>query len=58
MKVLLSIIFSTFGDLGNLTLIMAIFIYIFAILGMQILGDEFLPKNFEVSSPEDDGYPR
>jgi len=58
MKVLLNIIFSTFGALGNLTLILAIFIYIFAILGMQILGAAFLPENFEVTSPEDEGYPR
>jgi len=58
MKVLLNIIFSTFGALGNLTLILAIFIYIFAILGMQILGDAFLPVNFQVITPEDEGYPR
>ena len=58
MKVLLNIIFSTFGALGNLTLVLTIFIYIFAILGMQILGDGFLPANFDVQSTEDEGYPR
>ena len=36
MKVLLSIIISTLGALGNLTFILLIVIYIFAILGMQV----------------------
>ena len=35
-KVLLSIIISTLGALGNLTFILLIVIYIFAILGMQV----------------------
>ncbi|TMW41191.1 hypothetical protein DOY81_013729, partial [Sarcophaga bullata] len=36
MKVLLSIIISTIGALGNLTLILVIVIYIFAVIGMQL----------------------
>ena len=36
LKVLLSIIISTLGALGNLTFILLIVIYIFAILGMQV----------------------
>ena len=58
MKVLLNIIFSTFGALGNLTLVLAIFIYIFAVLGMQIVGDQYTPQNFEATNPDDEAFPR
>ncbi len=58
MKVLLNIIFSTFGALGNLTLVLAIFIYIFAVLGMQIIGGKYTPHPFDASSPEDENFPR
>ena len=58
MKVLLSIIFSTFGALGNLTLVLAIFIYIFAVLGMEFVGDKYTPQNFKATDPEDEDFPR
>jgi hypothetical protein len=46
MKVLLSIIISTLGALGNLTFILLIVIYIFAILGMQLFGKDYTAENF------------
>jgi hypothetical protein len=58
MKVLLNIIFSTFGALGNLTLVLAIFIYIFAVLGMQIVGGEYVPHKFTANGPTDEAFPR
>jgi len=58
MKVLLNIIFSTFGALGNLTLVLAIFIYIFAILGMQVIGLRYIPENFGAADPTDEDFPR
>jgi len=47
MKVLLNIIFSTFGALGNLTLVLLIVIYIFAVMGMQVIGGEYNPGAFD-----------
>jgi hypothetical protein len=58
MKILLNIIFSTFGALGNLTLVLAIVIYIFAVLGMQLVGKHYAPVNFDADSPDDEDYPR
>jgi len=46
MKVLLSIIISTLGALGNLTFILLIVIYIFAVLGMQLFGKDYTADNF------------
>ena len=46
MKVLLSIIISTLGALGNLTFLLIIVIYIFAVLGMQLFGKTYIPDNF------------
>ena len=47
MKVLLSIIISTLGALGNLTFILLIVIYIFAVLGMQLFGKDYTTENFD-----------
>ncbi|KAL9916057.1 na channel protein 60E isoform 2-T2 [Glossina fuscipes fuscipes] len=47
MKVLLSIIISTIGALGNLTLILVIVIYIFAVIGMQLFSKDYTPDKFE-----------
>jgi hypothetical protein len=58
MKILLNIIFSTFGALGNLTLVLVIFIYIFAVLGMQIIGGQYTPQNFDTSTPMEEDFPR
>ncbi len=46
MKVLLSIIISTLGALGNLTFLLIIVIYIFAVLGMQLFGNTYTDENF------------
>ena len=46
MKVLLSIIISTLGALGNLTFLLIIVIYIFAVLGMQLFGKTYTEENF------------
>ncbi|CAH1186251.1 unnamed protein product [Phyllotreta striolata] len=46
MKVLLSIIISTIGALGNLTLVLAIVIYIFAVIGMQLFSKDYTEEIF------------
>jgi hypothetical protein len=47
MKVLLSIIISTIGALGNLTLVLVIVIYIFAVIGMQLFSNDYTLDKFE-----------
>ncbi|XP_063716752.1 sodium channel protein 1 brain-like isoform X2 [Symsagittifera roscoffensis] len=47
MRVLLAIIWSTMGALGNLTLILVIVIYIFAVIGMQLLGDGYTQMKWD-----------
>ncbi|XP_076749485.1 sodium channel protein 60E isoform X1 [Xylocopa sonorina] len=46
MKVLLSIIISTIGALGNLTLVLVIVIYIFAVIGMQLFSKDYTFDKF------------
>ncbi|XP_073999766.1 sodium channel protein 60E-like isoform X2 [Rhodnius prolixus] len=46
MKVLLSIIISTFGALGNLTFVLVIIIYIFAVIGMQLFSKDYTEDKF------------
>lgn len=46
MKVLLSIIISTIGALGNLTFVLVIVIYIFAVIGMQLFSKDYTPAKF------------
>nr|XP_015837604.1 PREDICTED: sodium channel protein 60E isoform X3 [Tribolium castaneum] len=46
MKVLLSIIISTIGALGNLTFVLVIVIYIFAVIGMQLFAKDYTPEKF------------
>jgi voltage-gated cation channel len=46
MRVLLSIILSTIGALGNLTFILVIVIYIFAVIGMQLFGKDYKEEIF------------
>ncbi|CAM1295429.1 Uncharacterised protein r2_g457 [Pycnogonum litorale] len=46
MRILLTIIMNTMGALGNLTLVLAITMYIFAVLGMQLFGSAYTEENF------------
>ncbi|KAG5893248.1 hypothetical protein JTB14_013408 [Gonioctena quinquepunctata] len=46
MKVLLSIIISTIGALGNLTFVLVIVIYIFAVIGMQLFAKDYTEEKF------------
>lgn len=46
MRVLLSIIISTIGALGNLTFILVIIIYIFAVIGMQLFAKDYTAERF------------
>ncbi|XP_017892199.1 sodium channel protein 60E-like isoform X2 [Ceratina calcarata] len=46
MKVLLSIIISSIGALGNLTLVLVIVIYIFAVIGMQLFSKDYTLDKF------------
>nr|AAK01090.1 putative BSC1 sodium channel protein [Blattella germanica] len=46
MKVLLSIIISTIGALGNLTFVLVIVIYIFAVIGMQLFSKDYTADKF------------
>jgi hypothetical protein len=44
---------NTLGALGNLTLILCIVIYIFAVIGLQLFNDKYTADKFG-----DDGVPR
>lgn len=52
MRVLLSIIFSTLGAVANVSVVLIIIVYICAIIGMQLFGENYTPANFP------DGVPR
>lgn len=54
MKILLNIIFSTFEALSNLTLVLLIVLYIFSVMGMQVIGGNYLPHAFGA----EENYPR
>lgn len=45
LNTLIKIIGNSMGALGNLTLVLAIIVFIFAVVGMQLFG-----KNYQVSS--------
>ncbi|BFY98489.1 hypothetical protein BsWGS_01529 [Bradybaena similaris] len=51
MRLLLTIILSTLGALGNLCLILGIVIYIFAIIGMQLFQDDYVIEKFSHGIP-------
>jgi hypothetical protein len=53
MRVLLTIIMSTLGALGNLTVILVIIIYIFAVIGLQLFRKSYTDDKFG-----GDGVPR
>ena len=47
MKRILAIMLSSLGALANLTLVLGIIIYIFAIIGMQLFSKEYTADKFE-----------
>ncbi|XP_028398945.1 sodium channel protein 60E-like isoform X2 [Dendronephthya gigantea] len=47
MRALLSTIGASIGQLGNLTLLLAIVTYTFAVIGMQLFSGSFTPEHFE-----------
>ncbi|XP_054720547.1 sodium channel protein 60E-like [Uloborus diversus] len=49
MRLLLTIIASTLGAVGNMTLVLAVIVYIFAIMGVQLFGDIYAAENFAPS---------
>ncbi|EDO27998.1 predicted protein, partial [Nematostella vectensis] len=51
MNSLLATIGKSLGALGNLTVILAIIVYIFAVMGMQLLGNSYTPDKFGGSIP-------
>ena len=53
MRMLLSIIGSTVGAIGNVSIVLMIIIYIFAIIGMQLFGKDYVAEKFEEGE-----YPR
>jgi voltage-gated sodium channel type II alpha len=46
LNLLISIMGKTVGDLGNLTFVLAIIIFIFAVMGMQLFGKNYIEENF------------
>eukprot|EP00127_Corallochytrium_limacisporum_P001923 Clim_evm78s88 gene=Clim_evmTU78s88 len=50
MRKLISIMAASIGALGNLTLVLAIIIYVFAVVGMQLFND-YKPEDFGGSVP-------
>jgi hypothetical protein len=51
MSSLLSTIGKSLGALGNLTIILGIIVYIFAVVGMQLFGQSYTPDKFGGSIP-------
>ncbi|XP_070542290.1 sodium channel protein 1 brain-like isoform X2 [Ptychodera flava] len=54
MRMLITIIGNTLSSIGNLTVILFIIIYIFAVIGMQLFGSVYVIENFQ----EDGEIPR
>ena len=46
MRNLLAIIGDSIGALGNLTLLLALVVYTFAVVGMQLFSESFKPEKF------------
>ncbi|KAG2466643.1 SCN60 protein, partial [Polypterus senegalus] len=44
LNVLITVIFASLKEMGNLTVIVVIVIYIFAVIGMQLVGKDYLNK--------------
>lgn len=50
LNTLMKIILNSFGALSNLTLVLAITVFIFAIVGMQILGTDYDTKYYKINT--------
>lgn len=46
LNLLISIMGKAMGDLGNLTFVLAIIVFIFAVMGMQLFGNKYVAANF------------
>ena len=46
LNLLMSIVGRTLGALGNLCFVLAIIVFIFAVMGMQLFGSNYTPDNF------------
>lgn len=46
LNLLISIIGKAVGDLGNLTFVLAIIVFIFAVMGMQLFGNKYVGDHF------------
>ncbi|XP_023619154.1 sodium channel protein type 10 subunit alpha [Myotis lucifugus] len=57
LNTLIKIIGNSVGALGNLTIILAIIVFIFALVGKQLLGDNYREKRHKISAPDED-WPR
>lgn len=55
LNTLMKIILNSFGALSNLTLVLAITVFIFAVVGMQLLGGDYVSGSCKISSS---GKPR
>ncbi|XP_030833315.1 sodium channel protein type 4 subunit alpha B isoform X3 [Strongylocentrotus purpuratus] len=53
MRTLLSIIASAITAIGNVMIVLLIVMFIFAVIGMQILGGSYTPENFGVATFEE-----
>ncbi|EPQ04076.1 Sodium channel protein type 10 subunit alpha [Myotis brandtii] len=57
LNTLIKIIGNSVGALGNLTIILAIIVFIFALVGKQLLGDSYRDYRHKISAPDED-WPR
>ena len=47
MRTLLSIIATTMTAIANVTVVLIIIMFIFAVIGMQLFGSQYIPENFD-----------
>lgn len=50
LNLLISIMGKTVGDLGNLTFVLGIIIFIFAVMGMQLFGKHYVDQKWKYVS--------
>uniref|UniRef100_A0A673U4I0 Sodium channel protein n=1 Tax=Suricata suricatta TaxID=37032 RepID=A0A673U4I0_SURSU len=57
LNTLIKIIGNSVGALGNLTIILAIIVFVFALVGKQLLGDNYRDNRHNISAPDEE-WPR